>query len=121
MSPFSSTSSEMSQLSSFCFAVALCPVFAEVLHDLAGLIVENDAAVDVAIADKHVSRGTDRDVCRLVEMFVVFARLTLRAERQQQLAVGSELAHGVIAVVSDPDIAVLVEPDLVRISKDTLS
>jgi hypothetical protein len=77
--------------------------------------VEMDyASIAVAVRDKNVPLGRDNHVGRPVEMALVAAWLAARAQRADHLPLRRTLQHDMIARVSQPDVALVVELHLVR-------
>ena len=89
-------------------ALPLLAPFAEVL---AVGVAADDAGV-VAVGDVDVAGGGDGHVGRHVEVGLVHGELALRADGQQQLALGGVLLDDVIADVGNPDVALGIDLDV---------
>ena len=66
--------------------------------------------VAVSVGDVELAGRRHRHVGRPVELVGLVARPPLLAQRQQQLALGVELHHQMVADVGDPDVALGVDP-----------
>ena len=87
------------------------PVLVE-LHD--ARVANCGAAAGVAVADEDVAVGRDGDFSRRVELIHSGAGDALLSERHQHLAIrATEFEHLMAAVVGHPEIAVLVDGELV--------
>ena len=91
------------------------------------------AGVAVAVRDEHLAAARDRDVGHHIERAgrvqdrrfadpeAGLGRPRGVAQRHQELAVGRELAHGVVEVVGAPDMVVPVDEDAVRARENALA
>src|SRR5262245_46517406 len=69
----------------------------------------DDAVVSVSIRHEYVTLGRDSHVRWLIQVRLIAARLPFRPESFQQLSIRRELPDEVISNVGKPDVAMLVE------------
>src|SRR5262249_51044743 len=92
----------------------LAAKLAPFLDELAGLVEVNDAGIAVAVGDEDVASRGDGHVSGLVQMRLIAAELPRRADRQEQLAFRRVFLDDVVFDVGDPDVAFVVDLDVMR-------
>ena len=81
----------------------------------------HQAVVAIAIGNKYFSARPDRHVGRHVETLLVFSLFARRAEGEQNLAAGAELADYVQPDVGHPNVSIPVDLDVMGIADRVVS